>query len=196
MISDISNPESVIQPALKHDATTQVEYHTQNNFAQADYSQKHQIIQCSTKNKMKSSQTRLVKISEKSIQVHPEPIIFINSSVQHQPVVAEKYVQMDIIPKCSPEPDPNQLKSVYAPEYDKRLCRTFGMGNTFCYLARFKIFDEKGHCGYAYHRCENCKTFICNVCIDYAFEYQWANCCPNPESDGVLYSSGLEPTMN
>ena len=38
-LSDISNPESVIQPALKHDATTQVEYHTQNNFAQADYSQ-------------------------------------------------------------------------------------------------------------------------------------------------------------
>ena len=117
------------------------------------------------------------------------PIVQINSSIQHQPITADKFVQVGsgIILKCSPEPDPAQLKSVYAPAYNKRLCRTLGMVNTFCYLARFKIFDEKGHCGYAYHRCENCKTFICDVCIDYVCQDQWAECCPNLESNGVFF---------
>ena len=197
-LSNISNINPILHPILKQDAASQVDYVTSSNSTQTDYIQKHQIIQCSAKIRSKSTQSGLVKVSEESIQVDPAPIVQINSSIQHQPITADKFVQMgsDIIPKCSPEPDPNQLKSVYAPEYNKRLCRTFGMGNTFCYLARFKIFDEKGHCGYAYHRCENCKTFICDVCIDYAFEYQWANCCPNPESDGVIYSSGLEPIIN
>ena len=128
-----------------------------------------------------------MKVSE-SIQVDPEPIELIDSSIQHQPITSDKCVQMG-----SGISDPKQQKSVCAPEHSKRLGRTFRMCNTFWYFSGSKIFDEKGHCGDGYHRCENCKTFICDVCIDYVCQYQGAECCPNPESDGVFYSSGLEP---
>ena len=185
-LSNISHIKSVPQPILKRDTASQVEYVTQNSSTQADYTQKHQIIQCSTKTKLKSTQTCLVKVSE-SIQVDPEPIELMDSSIQHQPITSDKCVQMG-----SGISDPKQPKSVCAPEHSKRL-GTFGMCNTFCYLAGSKIFDEKGHCGDGYHRCKNCKTFICDVCIDYVCQYQGAECCPNPESDGAFYSSGLEP---
>ena len=98
-LSNISNINPILHPILKQDAASQVDYVTSSNSTQTDYIQKHQIIQCSAKIKSKSTQSGLVKVSEQSIQVDPAPIVQINSSIQHQPITADKSVQMgsDII---------------------------------------------------------------------------------------------------
>jgi len=208
----ISSPSNVstnpvIEPVLKLDTSTQVKYDTQHISTQVDRAcfQIGTSTQCGVKSKLKSTQTRLVKCSDEAVQAVPDPILYEDSCVQHQMPVADKCVQFgsdfftrvdsstQISPPKSDIKPLREYKCASAPRHNKSLGHTIENCNTYCYLAGFKLFDEKGHSDHCYHRCRNCRTFICDVCIDDVSLYRWANCCKNPESDGVLYSSGLTP---
>ena len=80
---------------LKLDASNQVECDTQHISTQVDRAcfQIGRSTQCGVKSKLKSTQTRLVKCSDESIQVVPEPTLYEDSCVQHQMPVADKCVQ-------------------------------------------------------------------------------------------------------
>jgi len=203
-----SPSKSVNQPSLKLDSSTQVEYYTNNITTQVDRAcfQNNRSTQCGPKSRLKSTQTALVECSDESIQVVPEPVTYKDSFVQYQVPVKDKCVQfgsafstnVDTYTQMSPpiKSDINRQrepKRTSAPRYNKTLGHPTENCETFCYLAGFKIFDEKGHSGHCYHRCVNCQTFICHVCIDDVSLYHWASCCKNPKSDGVVYSSGLTP---
>ena len=208
-ISPPSNVSSspMIKPVLKLDASNQVEYDTQHISTQVDRTcfQTDRSTQCGVKSKFKSTQTRLVKYSDEALQVVPEQIIYQDSCVQHQMSVADKCVQFgsdffsrvdsstQISPPKSDIKPEREHKYSSAPRHNKSYRHPIENCNTYCYLAGFKVFDEKGHSDHRYHRCRNCRTFICDVCINYVSSYRWANCCKNPESDGVVYSSGLTP---
>jgi hypothetical protein len=205
---------SPIQPALKMDASTEMEYVTQSISTQVECFQRNHSTQCGAKNKFKSTQTMRVTCSDESIQVAPEPVMCTDSSVQHQASLSDKCLQfgsgiftyIDAFTQMSPTKPATLIhkhtagikglkerKCVSAPRYNKTLGHPVDDCDTYCYLVGFKMFDEKGHSGHCYYRCANCETFICHVCKTDIYLYHWAKCCRSPELDGVLYSSSLTP---
>ena len=204
---------SPIQPTLKLDASTEMEYVTKSISTQVECFQRNQSTQCGAKNKFKSTQTRFVTHSDESTQAVPDPVMCMDSSVQHEASLADKcsqsgagiFTHIDAftqIPTIKQDTLHTQTvgavglnghKSVSAPRYNKSLGHPVDNCNTYCYLVGFKVFDEKGHSGHCYYRCANCRSFICHVCKTDINLYHWAKCCNNPELDGVLYSSSLTP---
>ena len=169
---------------LKQDAMCQIKCDTQSISTQVELLQKNRIIQCGTKTKPKSTQTTLINFSDETTQATPDPIICIDSAIQYESSLADKCVETVPI-----KPGQREPICVSAPRYGDSAKKC----ETFCYVAGSKNFDEKGHTDQYYHRCVNCRTFICDICIDYVSDYHWASCCEQPESDGVLYSSDLTP---
>ena len=78
----------------KQDAVCQKEYITQNVSTQIERFQSHQITQCGVKTKLKYTQTAMVNFSEKSTQAAPDPVICVDSAVQHECQNADRCVEL------------------------------------------------------------------------------------------------------